>query len=435
MRITVMGLGYLGSVAAAALASAGHEVLGVDVDASRVKALSRGDLQIYEPGLSDLMDEACRGKRLRFKTPDEVNEPLGEVVVVAVGTPPDATGAADLTQVKECISWIRDRQQDDGIVVMKSTVPPGTGVSLQEHFLRESRLGYVSNPEFLREGSAVYDWFNPHRIVVGASAAEHVDVLRRMYDDIQAPYVVSDVTSAEMAKYAANAFLATKISFINEIASLCDLLGAEIDDVVRSLSMDPRIGGSFLKAGVGYGGSCLPKDVRALDQVARTNNHSLELLRSVIMVNGRQRLLPLHALRERFGQLEDVIIAVLGLAFKPNTDDIRDAPAIELIRQLAHEGANVRAFDPRATERARKALPSGVWFYDDLMRCVEGAQAIALMTEWDDIVEADWAGVAALTAHPRFLFDGRNALVPSEIRGYGFTYMGVGRGRSKTTLC
>lgn len=428
MKVSVIGLGYVGSVAASGLASAGHDVIGIDINEQKIEAYRLGDVQLYEPGLMALMRNATQYAKLRFMTPDEVSEPLGDAIVVAVGTPPSATGSADLTQVRDCIAWIREKQPDSGVVVMKSTVPPGTGVRLKEQMLSGCGLEYASNPEFLREGSAVYDWFYPDRIVVGAFSEEQVEVVRRMYSGIDAPYMISDITSAEMAKYAANAFLATKISFVNEIAALCDRLGANIDDVVDGIAKDPRIGGSFLRAGVGYGGSCFPKDVRALDQVALTNNHNFELLRSVITVNNRQRLLPLYALRECFGQLAGLDVAVLGLAFKPNTDDVREAPAIELIRHLADDGANVRAFDPKAAASARRELPSGVQVGEDLMDCVDGAQALVLMTEWDEIVDADWSEIAGLVMPPRFVFDGRNALNPKDLQEQGFNYRGIGRG-------
>ena len=231
-----------------------------------------------------------------------------------------------------------------------------------------------------------------------------------------------------MIKYASNAFLATKISFINEIAQLCDRLGATIDDVTRGVALDPRIGPSFLRAGVGYGGSCFPKDVRALDQLALSNDHNFELLRSVITVNSRQRLLPLHALRERMGRLVGVTVGILGLAFKPNTDDIREAPALDLIRSLVEEGAVVRAYDPEAMASAREVLPSGVTLTGNPFECAEGTQALVLMTEWDEIVDADWEELAVRAKPPRFLFDGRNALDPARMESHGFEYRGVGRG-------
>ena len=311
---------------------------------------------------------------------------------------------------------------------MKSTVPPGTGVRLSEGLLRDTAYQYVANPEFLREGQALSDWFNPDRIVVGAAQDNTMSVFKELYPGIDAPYVLTDVTSAEMIKYASNAFLATKISFINEIAALCDKLGATIDDVSHGIALDPRIGPSFLRPGVGYGGSCFPKDVRALDFLALANDHNFEVLRSVITVNNRQRLLPLYTLREHFGTLSQVKVAVLGLSFKPHTDDVREAPAIDLIRYLVEEGAQVTTHDPQGLNNAQRVLPSQVSLMENLMDCVAGAQALVLTTEWPEIIDADWAEIARVTRSPRFLFDGRNALNTGQMLDLGFMYSGVGRG-------
>ena len=428
MKVSVIGLGYVGSVAAAALASARHEVLGVDIDAQRCRDLAAGEVSVYEPGLADLIEEGTTRGNLRFVHADAVSEPLGDVILIATGTPATESGTVDLRQVRSALAWTRARQPGEALIVMKSTVPPGTGKRFLESELKGTSLRYVSNPEFLREGQAVDDWLFPDRIVVGADDDGVVATIKAMYAGLDAPYLVTDITSAEMIKYASNAFLATKISFINEIAMLCDRLGATIDDVAKGVAMDPRMGSSFLRAGVGYGGSCFPKDIRALDQLALSNDHNFELLRSVIVVNNRQRLLPLFALRERFGSLSGVTVAVLGLSFKPNTDDVRQAPALDLIDALVEEGAHVAAFDPQAIAAARRVLPSAVRLDEDLVSCAEGAKAVVIMTEWQQIVDADWARLAKVTDAPRLLFDGRNALNPTLMRELGFEYRGVGRG-------
>ena len=430
MKISVIGLGYVGSVAAAGLSDAGHDVLGIDIDRDKVKAYASGSVPIHEPGLSRLIDRAALSGRLRFLHVDEVAEPLGEVILIATGTPMSDLGSVDLAQVRSALSWIIGRPPDAGVIVMKSTVPPGTGVRFLETALRETGLDYVSNPEFLREGQAVHDWSHPDRIVIGGADQQAINTVRRLYTDIDAPYVITDVTSAEMIKYANNAFLATKISFINEIAALCDRVGATIDDVTEGIAVDPRIGPSFLRAGVGYGGSCFPKDIRALDQLALANDHNFELLRSVITVNNRQRLLPYYALRERFGSLSGVRIGVMGLAFKPNTDDVREAPALDLIRVLVNDGAEVSACDPKAREAAERELPAAVRLSDDAAECADETQALVLVTEWPEIVQADWKQISASMRTPRFLFDGRNALDPARLEGHGFEYRGVGRGRA-----
>ena len=298
-----------------------------------------------------------------------------------------------------------------------------------DHELSGWELRYVSNPEFLREGQAIRDWQHPDRIVIGARPgdAQSVDVVQAMHAGIDAPCIVTDITSAEMVKYASNAFLATRISFINEIASLCERVGASIDAVSQGLAMDPRTGGRMY-AGVGYGGSCFPKDVRALDYLALTTGVSVELLRSVITVNNRQSQLPLYALRERFDRnIAGLPVAVLGLAFKPNTDDVREAPALALIRTLTDDGALVSAFDPQANERARPHLPTSVHLADDPLEATSGAQAVALMTEWSEITDADWEAIARGMRPPRFVFDGRNALDAACMEALGFEYAGVGR--------
>ena len=428
MKVSVIGLGYAGAVAAAGLAKADHDVLGIDIADDKIRAYRNGKVPFYEPGLSELIREGFESGGLRCLHADEVAEPLGEVIIVATGTPASDTGAADLRQVKAALSWALAKRSRGRVIVMKSTVPPGTGVRLCETALSGTTFRYVSNPEFLREGQAVHDWFHPDRIVIGGADPEAIESVKELFSDIDASYVITDTTSAEMIKYASNAFLGTKISFINEIAVLCDKIGATIDDVTRGVALDPRIGPSFLRAGLGYGGSCFPKDVRALDQLALTNDHNFELLRSVITVNNRQRLLPLYTLRERFGRLTGVKVAVLGLAFKPNTDDIREAPSLDLIRALVDDGAEVSAYDPRAIPAAANVLSRDVRLDEDLFACADGTQALVLVTEWPEIVGTDWEAVAGRMAPPRFVFDGRNALDAEVMPGYGFEYRGIGRG-------
>lgn len=429
MKITVIGLGYVGIVAASCLANRGHYVTGVDVDPERVMILQSGRLPIYEPGLEQVMEAAIGSELLRFSHTSDFNEPLGEAVLMAVGTPQGPDGAADLEQVRAAVSWVRERASDETTLVMKSTVPPGTGQRLVNRDLAGSGVRYVSNPEFLREGQAVHDWKHPDRVVIGLEPgdARSLDVVSGMNDGNDAPRIVTDITTSEMIKYASNAFLATRISFINEMAALCERVGASIDILSEGLSMDPRTG-SRIHAGVGYGGSCFPKDVRALDHLALTSDANVDLLRSVIIVNNRQRLRPLHALRERFnGGIGGLSVAVLGLAFKPDTDDVREAPALELIRALIDDGAVVSAYDPQAGNSARQHLPLSVTLADATTAATEGAQAVVLMTEWDQIVNADWEAIAQQMRPPRYLFDGRNALDPATMGRLGFEYRGVGR--------
>jgi len=427
MNITVVGLGYVGAVAVAALSKAGHNVLGVDVDQGKVASFQRGICPFYEPELSDLISSGLAAKRLRFHRLDEVNEPLGEIILVAVGTPTQAYGGTDLSQVYSAIRWIKERDFGRAVVVMKSTVPPGTGLRLMAEELADSQLRYVFNPEFLREGQAVHDWFHPDRIVIGGEDEDATALAKRMYEGIEAPVLITDVTSAEMIKYTANAFLPTKISFINEIASLCDRVGANIDDVSQGVGLDTRIGQDFLQAGLGYGGSCFPKDTRALEFLSAVKGYNCELLRAVINVNNRQRLLPIQALQEVFPSLKDVKVALLGLSFKPNTDDVREAPALDIARLLVELGAKVQAYDPKAMETARPLLPKEVVLCDSALVALDGTQAIILVTEWEEFVDLPWDKVAGLMAEPRLIFDGRNTLDGQLLMRLGFMYRGVGR--------
>ena len=425
MKITVHGLGHVGSVAAAALASTGHEVLGLDIDHTIVDSLGSGRAINFEPGLPELVDEALTSGCLRVAHVDAVKETQSTLAIICVGTPSLNNGSANLSYVRAALRWIVEHEPRVTTVVMKSTVPPGTGLRLATGMLEETGIEYVSNSEFLREGHAVHDWFHPNRIVVGAGTPAALERTKEMYRGIDAPFVETDVTSAEMIKYAANAFLATKIAFVNEIANLCQRVGGTIDDVTQGIGLDPRIGPDMLRPGLGYGGSCFPKDVRALDFLSAASGHSFELLRAVITVNNRQRLLPLLSLREAFSSLQGVRVTVLGLSFKPGTNDTRDAPAMDLIPLLVEEGAEVRAYDPAV--QAQDLLPQEVKVCSDALTALKGTMAVVLATEWDEFVRLDWAEIAKLMMPPRLVFDGRNALDPALLTSLGFDYQGVGR--------
>jgi len=433
MNITVVGLGYVGAVAVAALSKAGHNVLGMDVDQEKVSSFQGGICPFYEPELSELISSGLETGHLRFHHLDKVNEPLGEIILVAVGTPTQAYGGTDLSQVYSAIRWIKERNLDRAVVMMKSTVPPGTSLRLMNEELADSQLKYVFNPEFLREGRAVHDWFHPDRIVIGGNDEEAIALVKKMYKGIDAPILVTDVTSAEMIKYTANAFLPTKISFINEIASLCDRVGANIDDVAKGVGLDTRIGPSFLQAGLGYGGSCFPKDTRALEFLSSVKGYNCELLRVVININNRQRLLPIQVLQETFESLKGVKVALLGLAFKPNTDDVREAPALDIARLLVELGAKVQVYDPKAMETARPFLPKEVTLCHSALAALKGVQAMVLVTEWQEFIDLPWGKIAELMAKPRFVFDGRNALDGRALIRLGFKYRGVGRSGPRWT--
>ncbi|MBC7109252.1 MAG: UDP-glucose/GDP-mannose dehydrogenase family protein [Methanomassiliicoccales archaeon] len=427
MNITVVGLGYVGAVAVGVLANAGHNVVGIDVDKNRVASFQQGVCPFYEPGLSELILKGLQAGRIRFNHVNDMIENLGEIILIAVGTPAQPYGGIDLSQVYSAIRWIKAQNPGEAVIVMKSTVPPGTGLRLLAEELSGTNLRYISNPEFLRQGQAVQDWMHPHRIVIGGRDEAAVSLVKKMYAGIQAPFLITDITTAEMIKYAANAFLATKISFINEIANICEKVGANIDDVSRGIGLDPRIGLSYLNAGLGYGGSCLPKDTRALEFLALVKGLNVELIRAVINVNNRQRLLPIQALQETFRSLKKVKVALLGLAFKPNTDDVREAPALDIARLLVELGADVRAYDPKAMESARRLIPEGIELCSSALEALKGAQALILATEWQELLDLPWKKVRDLMIEPRFVFDGRNALDGHALMKLGFNYRGVGR--------
>lgn len=419
--VTVFGAGYVGLVTGACLASSGHHVHVLDVDRAKLETLSAGHVPFHEPGLSEVIAETVGSGDLCFGHPDDVKE-YGEFVVVAVGTPSTTGGMADLRFVRAVVDLVARTASPGTVVVMKSTVPPGTGAQLSAS-LRRVEVEYVSNPEFLREGSAVDDWFHADRIVLGgdAGAVEHVAAL---YEGVDAPVVACDIASAELIKYASNAFLATKISYANEIARLCDRLDADVEMVMHGVGLDPRIGSAFLKAGIGYGGSCFPKDARALDYLSAVNGYDFHLLKAVIDVNSRQRLLPIMTLRKILGDLGGATIAVVGLTFKPSTDDTREAPAIEIIGTLVADGATVRGYDPVGV------LAFGEGAFEQvstLADAVRGAQAVVVATEWPEIAGADWRDLVALMQEPQLVFDGRNCLDGDAVRAAGGVYVGVGR--------
>ena len=430
LNVTVVGMGHLGTVAAGGLAGAGHRVIGVDVETARIARLKEGMAPIYEPGLSQWMAEGIGRGRLSFAHSDEFAAPLGDVVMIATGTPTSTNGEADLSQIRSALAWVKSRRPKNLVLVMKSTVPPGSGMGFISKDLDELDAVYVSNPEFLREGRALRDWRYPDRIVIGAEDqhCHAISTVKKMYADIKTPCLVTDITSAEMLKYASNAYLATRISFINEIASLCERTGASIDAISEGLAMDGRMGDK-IDAGIGYGGSCFPKDIQALNRLACAAGIDLPLLTSVSAVNDRQRLLPISSLRARFGgTTAQLSIGVLGLSFKPGTSDIRSAASLGIIHTLVDEGARVRAYDPQAVGAARRVLPKSVDLVDTPEEAAHGAEALLLITEWNEIVEADWASIADDMRFPKFLFDGRNALDAALMTRLGFEYVGVCRG-------
>ena len=419
--IGVIGAGWVGLVTAACFADLGHDVWCRDIVAEKVESLSRGEVPIYEPGLAELVQR--NAERLHFTT--DMGEVLAgaELLFCCVDTPPSYSGDADLSRVERVVEEIGGSA--DHALVMKSTVPVGTGRSILR---RADALGYVSNPEFLKEGTAVEDFLKPDRVVVGAEpdSSAFGDRVAALYEPLGAPVVRTDVASAEMIKLASNAFLATKISFINEIANVSEELGADVNEVSRGMGLDTRIGPQFLRAGIGYGGSCFPKDVTALKQLAGNSGYHFQLLTAVIEVNELQKRRTIGKLQKHLGGLVGKEIALLGIAFKPNTDDVREATSLVLAGRLQSEGANVRVYDPVAADRAADLL-RGATVADSAEAALAGADAAVLVTEWPEFRELDWRGAVKSGMASPIVIDGRNFLDGDLLREAGYTYEGVGR--------
>jgi UDPglucose 6-dehydrogenase len=421
--IGVIGTGYVGLVTAAGFAELGSEVWCVDIDAQKIARLQRGEVPIYEPGLKELL--ARNAGRLHFST-----EPTGalenaRLLFVAVGTPPTHSGDADLTAVNAVVDAMPG--SDRHALVMKSTVPCGTGATIQRVFRERGKegMGYVSCPEFLKEGSAVKDFLHPDRVVVGDDGGWAGDAVVELYAPLNAALVRTDVASAEMIKLAANAFLATKISFINEIANVCEETGADVIEVARGVGLDDRIGPKFLQAGIGYGGSCFTKDVSALKLLAANSGYHFQLLNAVTEVNELQKRRVVSKLQRHVGALAGKRVGLLGLAFKPETDDMRGASSLVLAARLLAEGALVSAYDPIAEDEARELMPQ-LAYCDSALDAVRDSDAIVLVTEWSELVQLDWNEVAAAMSG-RLVIDGRNALDPERVRSAGLQYEGIGR--------
>ncbi len=417
MNICVVGVGYVGLVTAACFSEFGIDVTCVDIDAAKIAQLQTGLVPIYEPGLEELVKKNLREGRLRFTTDLTEGVEHALVVFLAVGTPPQGDGSADLRFVDAVAREVAETMNGYKVIVTKSTVPVGTGERVAEiiraHQKNPVAFDVVSNPEFLREGSAIEDFMRPNRVVIGASSEQAVAIMKDLYRPlylIETPFLITDVETAELVKYASNAFLATKISFINEIAQLCERVGVDVNVVAKGMGLDSRIGSKFLHAGAGFGGSCFPKDSLALIQMGATHGVQLDLLESVIRVNHGQRTRILGKVARLVGGLRGKTIGVLGLAFKPNTDDLREAPAVELIESLLAAGAAVKAFDPAATTQAAKLYP-GVEMCKDAYAVAEGADAVVLMTEWNQFRNLDLERIRDALRQPIFV-DGRNVYEP-----------------------
>ena len=428
-RVAVIGAGYVGLTTAACLADLGNHVMVVDIDREKIAQLRRHQVPFFEPGLSELVERNGKAGRLGFTTSYDEAVPGAEYAIIAVSTPEGDGGEADLSYVEAAASSIADSMDGPLVVVNKSTVPPLTG-DMVSRVLRKRNANHraevVSNPEFLREGSAIQDFMHPDRVVIGSHDPEAAAKVARLYAPLEARVLITpNIYTAEMVKYASNAFLAARISFINEIARICERVDADAKLVAEGMGLDKRIGPSFLDAGIGYGGSCFPKDVKALAALAERFDYHPELLHAVMAINRDQRMLAIDKLRECLDTLEGRIVGLLGLAFKPNTDDLRDAPSLDIARVLLAAGAEVRAYDPAAMERARVLLPE-VEYSADAYALADGADGLVLVTEWNEFRHLDLGRLKMAMRRP-VIVDGRNIYDPSMMRGLGFTYRSIGR--------
>ncbi len=442
MRVSIFGTGYVGLVTGACLAEAGNQVICVDVDAGKIERLNRGEIPIYEPGLEDLVERNRQSGLLRFTTDAAAATAHGEIIFIAVGTPPDEDGSADLRYVLSVARDIGTHLSRYAVVVNKSTVPVGTADRVRAAIAatlagRGVDVAYdvVSNPEFLKEGDAVKDCMKPDRIVIGSSSATAIAALKTLYAPFNRNHerlVLMDERSAELTKYAANAMLATKISFMNEVANIAERVGADVEAVRLGIGSDPRIGYAFIYPGIGYGGSCFPKDVQALGRTARGVGYEARILDAVEAVNHDQKSRLYAQMEVHFGgSLKGRTIAIWGLSFKPNTDDMREAPSRTLMEALWAAGARVRAFDPEAAHEARRVFGErdDLELVDEAMDALDGADALAIVTEWKAFWSPDFARIAAAMSAP-VLFDGRNIYDPKVVEDAGIAYYGIGRGRS-----
>jgi len=437
MKLAVIGSGYVGLVTGAGFSDFGNHVTCVDIDQARIERLRRGEIPFHEPGLSELVQRNVRAGRLAFTTDtvDGVRE--AEVVFLAVGTPSKPDGSADLSYLVEAARQVGRGISDHAVIVTKSTVPVGTGVLVRETLSQVTTRPFsvASNPEFLKEGDALNDFLKPARVVIGADDAHAIDVLRRLYTGFLRTsdrVMVMDLRSAELTKYAANAMLATRISFMNELAALADKVGADIEKVRKGVGSDPRIGAKFLFPGVGFGGSCFPKDLRALRDMGRANDVRLGVIEATVDANDRSKRAFAARIVDRFGgTLTGKRIAIWGLAFKPETDDIREAPALDVIAQLRAAGASVTGYDPIAADNVRALLGDAIALVDDPYTAAEGADAIVLITEWHQLRQPDFVRLRKLVRTP-LLFDGRNVWDPVAAHRAGFEYHGIGRPRPET---
>ncbi|HAQ08221.1 MAG TPA: UDP-glucose 6-dehydrogenase [Bacillus bacterium] len=431
MRIAVIGTGYVGLSTGVCLAEIGHHVVCIDVDEEKINTLKQGFSPIYEPGLEDLLAKNSSAGRLAFTTSHEEGLSKAEIIIIAVGTPQSDDGRANLSFLEQAANDLAEHIEHDSIVLIKSTVPVGTNEYFKQLLLKQLRkkvkIQMVSNPEFLRQGSAIQDTMKPDRIIIGSENREAAGKIHEMYSPLHAPILVTSVKSAEMIKYASNAFLATKISFINEIANVCEAVGADVEDVAKGMGKDHRIGAAFLQAGIGYGGSCFPKDVKALLHSSKSHGVPFTLLEETVATNDAQKERLVIKALNRFGSLKGKQIALLGLAFKPETDDMREAPSIIIARSLTRLGALVTAYDPVAIGNARKVIGNEIKYASTAMEASIGADAVFIVTEWKEFSQLELAELLKVMKQP-VIFDGRNCLDEEKIKTCGpVEYYPIGR--------
>jgi UDPglucose 6-dehydrogenase len=431
MKIAVIGTGYVGLVAGACFAESGNDVICVDKDGAKIRTLRAGRMPIYEPGLEELVRRNRHENRLTFTMTLPKAVRSSSIVFIAVGTPQGEDGSADLQHVLEVAREIARAMNGYKVIVDKSTVPVGTAARVREVIRRETThpFSVVSNPEFLKQGAAIDDFMKPDRVVIGAEDPRAREIMQELYAPFTrtgAPIMMMDCASAELTKYAANAMLATRISFMNEIANVCDAVGADVDEIRRAIGADTRIGTSFLFPGVGYGGSCFPKDVKAMIHFASQKDYDFRILRAVEEVNSSQKTRLAAKMRSHFGTLKGRTIAVWGLAFKPRTDDMREAPSIPLIKMLLSEGADVQAYDPEATKVAKGIFGNKITFATKNYEALKGADGLAIVTEWSEFRRPDFEKMRKLMRSP-VIFDGRNLFEPEQMKQSGFTYYSIGR--------
>ena len=430
-QICVVGVGYVGLITAAGFADLGNRVIALDINEAKIAGLKRGEMPIYEPGLEELVERNMHSGRLSFTTSYKDGLKDTAFVFIAVGTPSGVDGEADLQYVEASARSIAENMQNELIIINKSTVPVGTGDwvadIINRHQSEPVPFSVVSCPEFLREGSAIPDFMNPHRTVLGSLDPDAADKVAQLHLPLRAPIVITDLRTAEMIKYASNAFLATKISFINEIANICEALGADVTEVAAGMGYDNRIGQAFLNAGLGYGGSCFPKDVKALSYMAEEKGRHPHLLQAVMDINNDRRPMAIHRIKDMLGgNLSGKVIGLLGLAFKPNTDDMRDAPSIDIANALIAAGASVRGYDPVSMEVAATIMPA-VEMYPDPYTMAEGCDALMVNTEWNEFKQLSLQHIRESMRTP-VIFDGRNIYDPNDMKVKGFRYRGLGRG-------